>query len=420
MRTRARARAHRATSAHLQAAYPFMGEGGLGGRGVYIGREVYSGAAFCFDPFVLYEQGAITNPSALIAGQVGLGKSALVKTYLARQAVFGRRSIVIDPKGEYGPLAAWFGAHPIRLVPGGRVRLNPLDAAGGREERVALLAALVSASLRRDLGPQEHTALDVAYRAAAAAGAPTLPAVQHHLLHPAPEPAAAIGIDEAGLAAEGRACALELRRLCEGDLAGMFDGPTTADVDLDTPVVVFDLSALHGSPAQGILMVCVSAWLSGRLARADGVKRLVVLDEGWAVLADPATGAFLQRSWKLARAYGVANILVVHRLSDLRSAGAEGSRETRIAEGLLSDSETRVILRQSPADLAATRELVGLSATEAEHVAGLWRGAALWKVGGRSFLVDHRLSRAEWALVDTDDRMRATTAPPTHHGGHPE
>ncbi|WP_217914782.1 hypothetical protein [Miltoncostaea marina] len=350
---------------------------------------------------------------------MGLGKSALVKTYLARQAVFGRRSVVIDPKGEYGPLAEWFGARPIRLAPGGRVRLNPLDAAGGRDERVALLAALVSASLRRDLGPQEHAALDVAYRAAAAAGEATLPEVQRRLLHPDPEAAAAIGTDESGLAAEGRACALELRRLCEGDLAGMFDGPTSADVDLDTPVVVFDLSALHGSPALGILMVCVGAWLSGRLARDDGIRRLVVLDEGWAVLADPATSAFLQRLSKLARAYGAAFLLVIHRLSDLGAAGAEGSRVARIAEGLLSDSETRVILRQSPADLGATRELVGLSATEAEHVAGLWRGAALWKVGGRSFLVDHRLSRAEWALVDTDARMRAHAAPPIHARGVP-
>ena len=409
MRARSRQPAHRATSAHLQAAYPFMGEGGLGGRGVYIGRDVYSGAAFCFDPFVLYEQGVITNPSALIAGQIGFGKSALVKTYLARQAVFGRRSVVIDPKGEYVPLAEWFGARPIRLVPGGQVRLNPLDAAGGREERVALLAALTSASLRRGLGPEEHTALDIAYRAAGASGEPTLPAVQHHLLHPAPQAASELGTGAAGLALEGRACALELRRLCEGDLAGVFRGPAPAGAAPHPPVEGFFLAALHGSPAPGIPSVCVSAWLSGRLARDDGIKRLVVLDEGWAVLADPATAGFLQRSWKLARSYGVANMLVVHRLSDLGSAGAEGSRETGIARGLLSDSETRVILQQSPAVLAATRELIGLSATEVEHVAGLVKGAALWKVGGRSFAVQHRLSAPEWALVDTDARMREPT-----------
>ena len=407
MRVRPRQPAHQATSAHLQAAYPFMGEAGLGGRGAYIGRDVYSGASFCFDPWVLYEDGVITGPSTLVAGQVGRGKSALVKTYLARQALFGRRAVVIDPKGEYGPLAAWFGGAPIRLVPGGEVRLNPLDAAGGREERVALLGALVAGSLRRALEPQEHTALDLAYRAAAAEGAPTLPAVQHHLLHPRAEAALTIAVGPDDLAAFGRASALELRRLCEGDLAGMFDGPTSAGVDLDAPIVVLDLSALHGSPALGVLMVCVSAWLSGRLAADDGLRRLVVLDEGWAVLADPAAATFLQRSWKLARSYGVANVLVIHRLSDLAAAGESGSREAKIAEGLLSDSETRIILAQSPADLEATRDLVGLTGTEVEHVATLPRGVALWKVGGRSFVVEHRLSSAERALVDTDARMRA-------------
>jgi type IV secretory pathway VirB4 component len=406
MRARPRHPAHQLTSAHLQAAYPFMGEGGLGGRGVYIGQDAYTRASFCFDPWVLYERGTITGPSALVVGQVGRGKSALVKTYLARQALFGRRAVVIDPKGEYGRLAEWFGSKPIRLAPGGEVRLNPLDAAGGREERVALLGALVAGSLRRDLRPEEHTALDLAYRAAATGGTPTLPAVQHHLLRPAADAAESINADAAMLGGYGRGCALELRRLCEGDLHGMFDGPTSDGVELDAPIVVLDLSALHGSPAMAVLMVCVSAWLSSRLAHDDGIKRLVVLDEGWAVLADPAAATFMQRSWKLARSYGVANMLVVHRLSDLTAAGEAGSREVKIAQGLLSDSETRVILQQSPADLEATRDLVGLTGTEIDHVATLPRGAALWKVGQRSFVVEHRLSRAEYALIDTDARMR--------------
>jgi len=35
------------------------------------------------------------------------------------------------------------------------------------------------------------------------------------------------------------------------------------------------------------------------------------------------------------------------------------------------------------------------------------RGVALWKVGDRSFLVQHRLSPMEHTLVDTDGRMRS-------------
>ena len=144
---------HRVSTAHLQAAYPFVAEGGLGGAGVYIGREVLGGA-FCYDPWTLYAQGVLTNPNMLVAGQVGRGKSAFVKTYLYRQQVFGRRSFIIDPKGEYGPLAHAAGTTPVKIGPGLPVRLNPLDpgpAPGPPEEvarrRLSLLTSLAAASL---------------------------------------------------------------------------------------------------------------------------------------------------------------------------------------------------------------------------------------------------------------------------------
>ena len=58
---------------------------------------------------------------------------------------------VVDPKGEYGPLARAWGVTPVALRPGGSVRLNPLDteealdgtgdpAAGGGKQASALTA----------------------------------------------------------------------------------------------------------------------------------------------------------------------------------------------------------------------------------------------------------------------------------------
>ena len=106
---------------------------------------------------------------------------------------------------------------------------------------------------------------------------------------------------------------------------------------------------------------------------------------------------------------GVANIAVLHRLSDLASVGAAGCEQVGLAEGLLADSETRVVYAQSPGEVARTGELLGLTDTEADLVVTLPRGTALWKVGRRSFLVEHRLGRGERWLVDTDRAMADTT-----------
>ena len=64
--------------------------------------------------------------------------------------------------------------------------------------------------------------------------------------------------------------------------------------------------------------------------------------------ANLGIGEWLQQSFKLSRALGTQNVVVLHRLSDLHAAGAGGSRELRLAEGLLADAETKVSTRSHP------------------------------------------------------------------------
>ena len=185
--------AHQVTTRNLGAAYPMVAEPGLGHRGVLIGNDLLGGS-FVFDPFELYAQGIVSNPNMIVFGQIGRGKSSFVKTYLWRQAVFGRRAWVVDPKGEYGALAEAWGVRPIALRPGGNVRLNPLERGpevDGRRQpgpategsgnpprwpsdgqpgeppsadyrQLDLLASLATACLGRVLQPRERTAIDLA------------------------------------------------------------------------------------------------------------------------------------------------------------------------------------------------------------------------------------------------------------------
>lgn len=405
--------AHRATTAHLQAVYPFVSDGGLGAGGPLIGRDLLGGL-FSFDPWELYRLGRVTSPNSLVLGQLGRGKSTFIKTLVWRHLAAGRRAWIIDPKGEYGPLARACGCRPLTLVPGGRLKLNPLDVASrggdGAEARVRprleLTATLLASSLGRSLRPEERTALEMAVRKASGQmPQPTLGHLVEALLDPDPAAAAAVRTDRAGLASDGRVVALELRRLACGDLAGMFDGPTTEGVDLRSEVAVLDLSATFSSPALPLVMACATAWLQASLAAETGVQRLVVMDEAWAVLADLSTARWCQAIFKLSRAFGVANVVVVHRVSDLRAAGADGSAQQKLADGLLADSETRVVFGQPPSEAEQTGRVLGLTRTETELISRLPRGVSLWKVGARSHVVEHALADAERPLVDTDAAM---------------
>ncbi|HWF22961.1 MAG TPA: hypothetical protein VG226_12480 [Acidimicrobiales bacterium] len=417
--------AHVATTRHLGAAYPLVSEAGLGHHGVLIGRDLLGGS-FVYDPFSLYGQGVVTNPNMVVFGQIGRGKSSFVKSYLWRQAVFGRHAWVVDPKGEYGPLARAWGVQPVALYPGGSIRLNPLDTAGeprrgsrsdaGGEvddawrRRIELSTSLAVSCLGRDLLPRERAAIDAALTEATAQtdSAPTLPQVVTALLDPTAEAARDLRTERATLMEDGRDVALELRRLVHGDLRGMFDGPTTPGLRLDAPLVVLDLAAVYNSPALGVLMACATAWLQGALLAHRRHQVVVVVDEAWAILSNLGVARWLQASWKLSRAFGVANMAVLHRLSDLHAVGASDSEQVSLAEGLLADSETRVVYAQSPGEVERTGDLLGLTETEAALVTQLRRGVALWKVGQRSFLVEHRLSPEEQDLIDTDGAMVGT------------
>src|SRR5580693_8843921 len=312
--------AHQVTTRNLGAAYPFIAEAGLGQRGVVIGDDLLGGS-FVFDPFELYAAGAVSNPNMVVFGQIGRGKSAFVKTFLWRQAVFGRRAWVVDPKGEYGDLAAAWDVRPVALRPGGTIRLNPLDPGPEHEggvtdgvgstarRQMELLASLASACLGRTLLPRERAALGVALGAATEqAAVPTVPLVVEALLAPTLASASSLRTELRDLLEDGRDVALELRRLVHGDLAGMFDGPTTPGLDLSAPLVVLDLSALYTSAALGVLMACATAWLQAALARtagpgarasdagAAGGRFFLVVDEAWAILSNLGVARWLQSS----------------------------------------------------------------------------------------------------------------------------
>ncbi|NMM34361.1 MAG: ATP-binding protein [Phycicoccus sp.] len=415
---RFRVQQHRATSEVLAGAYPFLAEAGLGSEGTFIGQDAWSGGGFCFDPWVLYQRGIITNPNCLLAGVVGKGKSFLAKSLATRSMAFGRRVYVPgDPKGEWTVVAKAVGGVAIELGAGSGNRLNPLDegprprdrkdadwsAIVGNRRRT-LLGALAESALARSMTAVEHTALDLALRAAVDRDAvPTLPMVVDALFQPR---IAESGASVRELTVDGRHLGHALRRLVSGDLAGLFDGPSTVSFDPNLPMVSLDLSRIQGSDQLiAMVMTCASAWMEAALSDPGGGQRWVIYDEAWRLLRQPALLARMQSQWKLSRGLGIANLMIVHRLSDLDAVGSADSEARALALGLLADCSTKIIYQQESSEAPHTADVLGLSVTERAQLPDLQRGDGRWRVGQRAFVVRHLVTDGELALFDTNARM---------------
>ena len=237
---------HRCTTRHAQAIYPFVNADGLGGRGVFVGRDS-TGGAFCFDPWVLYARGGARRPERDRPRQARAG-----------QELAGQDAAVADDAVRSPSVRARRQARVRAAVPG---RRRAADLAGAGRQR-APEPARVPTRGARPAGAAASGDGDGARRPAHPAGggwsargaarrarsrlrrtdaAGRSPRCCSHRW---PRWRSDCRPPRTTLAGDARRAALALQDLCEGPLRGMFDGPTT-------PGLALDAQAAGAGPACG-------------------------------------------------------------------------------------------------------------------------------------------------------------------------
>ncbi|GAA3250664.1 hypothetical protein ACFO1B_44105 [Dactylosporangium siamense] len=421
------------TSAQLCSAYPFVADPGLPVDGPLVGLEVFSRAAFTFSVHELYRARVITSPNVVLTGEIGSGKSSLLKCLALRGVPFGVRFYITDVKGEYDGLAALAGISPVRIGPGLGVVMNPLTGIRRdpgmpveqwqqiqRTRRLLLLEGLLEIQLGGPLREAERALIGYAVDTVTGVDAgvdpdrqttPTLSAVlaamgeperwQHHL--------AGLNYPLEQFASDSRRVRLALQRLVTGALGGLFDGTGSGAgtrLDFAQAGAVLDLRAIRTSDQMtAMAMSCAQAWLEAELSRPDAPPRMCVYDEFALISRHLPLVRRMREQLKLARALGVTNLLAFHRFSDLAASGSANSEQVRIARGLIEDTGVRISYRQAAGSLEQASEFLGTSDVETDLLRYLRQGVGLWRIGTKPYVVKHQLSTAEQQMVATDSRM---------------
>ena len=339
------------------AFYPFesanMIEEGESG-GVYLGVNTVNGTP------VIYDYLRRVNSNVTFVGESGRGKSTTAKTYVANFLDTARSKYgedhrvmlcIVDPHGEYAPLAAGFGAEVMDIEGRQRMGLDPFKVFDNPSKAASLLA---------DASGMPPGLRSVAV--SAAAGCRSIPGLVRKLT----------GGSGPHRQDQVRAASY-LLQFTEGDAARIFRGrPAMADRVIYT-MRKADKSSLN---AMIISMVMARAWRAMRDAPRH-VPKLFVIDEGWFVSSMESTGQILEDIARSGRKENVHLLFLSQEPSDIL--------DNPYGQSVLNNSAT-IFLFGLKADLARKLQVVlRLSDTERSEVEGLERGHAILRAD------DHRI-----------------------------
>jgi hypothetical protein len=397
-------------------------------EGLLSGVETLSKTPSVNDPFQAYDMDLVESPNVVTIGDVGVGKSTLMKCdYVLRAlTLLKRRVVVVDYKqqsstetfGEYTNVAKAADGVRIRLALGDAdgVRINILDPALWQTRQVAGIAGAMqvlqqTASLLNDnvpLDTWERKALRVALQSGVKQAkergrdANIYDVLDHagvisKELQEQMSASALERMHEAGLTVQ-----FLLERLPE-EMPGLFDGDTSASVKLGKKLTVFDVSQLpEDGPAVSIAMMLANAWTLGTIRRSEpGWRTTFCVDEGWFLVGGPM-GKVIQSNAKLSRSLGLSNVVNIHHISDIPADDP--------AVAFIKEAGTMHLFRQSKADDAvAAAQIAGLKPGAAEQLMTLPKGQHFKKVGlAAEVRIAHFRSELEKEITDTSAALKGT------------
>ncbi len=363
---------------------PFMTrELRMGGQALYYGMNALS------HNVIMADRKKLKSANGLYLGSTGSGKSFAAKRELLNVFLTTNdRIIIVDPMGEYVPLARRLGGQIIEIAPDSPNHLNPMDIQlnlNGGDSPLSMKADFLLSLCELVLGgkeglqPIERTVIDrcvrLVYREMALGlepeKAPLLQDLYEELLkQPEPE-------------AQRVATALEL--YCTGSL-NLFNHPT--NVRTDNRVVCIVLKGM-GENLRKIAMHITDEFVTQAVEDnfREGVATWCYFDEFHVLLRDQLTASYFVAVWKMLRKKGCVPSALTQNVKDLLA-----SREI---EAILDNTDFMVLLSQAQSDRAILAKQLGISEHQLSYITHSNSGEGLLFYGSVTIPFVDRFPRGE-------------------------
>lgn len=371
----------------LATTFPFTSAELSQEEGVMYGINEDNGSLIIFDRFRL------ENPNSVIFGTSGSGKSYFIKLEALRYLMLGTEVIIIDPESEYKNLCQAVGGQFISFSFNSPSKINPFDIKTVQlpEENQLALKLLSLHSLFKvimgQLSPTEEALLDRSLIATyKAKGISPDPASQDK-----PPPLmedlykALIGMEEL----EAANLAARLEKFVKGSFMGIFDQPTT--VEIQNPFTVFSVRDLEES-LRPIAMFIILDFIWTRV-RSNIKKRILIVDEAWHMMRYPDSALFLWSVAKRARKYWLGLSTITQDVEDFLAQ--------EIGKAIVTNAAMRILMKQSAAAIDRVGEIFHLSEGEKQLLLAADIGEGIFFAGPHHVAMRVVASEKENTLVTT-------------------
>lgn len=318
------------------------------------------------------------NGNGFILGTPGSGKSMSAKQEMLTVLLSSKDDvIVIDPEGEYYPMAEMLGGEVIRVAPGSDVHINPFDIdlnCEGEDDPITIKSDFIGSlcetigDSRFGLTPGQRSIIDRCvkrvYEPYLNSRDPEtglydkakLPTMRdfYHILR-----------EQNGYDALQLADALEIYVTGSQNL---FADPT--NVEYTKRFVVYDIKDIGQSmKSLGLLVVLDNIWNRIVAGREQGKHVWFFIDEIYLLFKVESSAEFLRNLYKRARKYGGIPTGITQNVSDLL--------ENNTARTMISNCEYIQMLNQAPMDRAQLAELLNISPTQLASITNASPGHGL-------------------------------------------